>query len=100
MRNIHEIEEPANEDEEIRFIFIVNGFVPEFSNGLAFRKDKSYKNRLVKDVVCPYCGNYFEQIDVNIKVKVFRYTKKTVVDYHTARPCKVCHKTVAIRYTI
>ena len=100
MGNMFKIIEQEEINEEISFLFVVHGFAPEFSDGLVFRKDKSYKTRRMKDIICPYCGNYFEQVDINLKIEIFRWTKKTVADYHKSRPCKVCHKIVAIRYAL
>ena len=100
MENIFKVREPEEINEDVIFLFVVHGFAPEFSDGLVFRKDKAYKNRRMKDIICPYCGNYFEQVDINLKIEVFRCTKKTMADYHKSRPCKVCHKIVAIKYAL
>jgi hypothetical protein len=100
MEKTPEIIESTETAENDIFIFLVHGFAPEFSDGLVFRKDKSYKPKRTKDVICPYCGNFLEKVDINTKIEVFRCSKKTAVDYHKSRQCNICRGIVAIKYVL
>jgi Fe2+ or Zn2+ uptake regulation protein len=97
MREMLESIEPDCGEDDI-VIFIVHGFVPEFSDNIAFRIDKSYRTRRKKDIICPHCGRVFETVDEQIRVEVFRCSKKTGVDCHKFRHCKICHRIVGIKY--
>ena len=79
------------------FIFVVHGFVPEFYDGFAFRKDNS-KPRRTKDIECPYCGRIFDTVEATAKIEVFRCSTKSNVDCHNTRSCKICHRIVGVRY--
>jgi hypothetical protein len=88
---------PPEIAENPAFIFIVHGFAPEFSDGLAFRTDKTNSQRK-KDVECPHCGGVFERVDYRTKIEVFRCAAKSPAAFHKTRPCKICRGLVAVRF--
>jgi hypothetical protein len=97
MSDVLETVEPVEKNEDDIFVFVIHGFAPEFYDNLAFRIDKSGKPRRTKDVICPYCKRKFETVDANIKIEVFRYSKKSEEICHSFRACKMCHKVVGIK---
>jgi len=81
------------------YIFIVHGLAPEFYTDIAFRKDKSCKFRM-KDVICPFCGNVFDEVNAGVKIEVLRCprNKAATFKFHQTKPCRICHRIVAIKY--
>ena len=98
MNGIIKNTEPMGNNEDDIFIFVVHGFAPEFCDGFAFRTDKLCKPQRRKIIICPHCGRKFESVDANIKIEVFRYSRKSEETCHTFRHCKICHKVVGIKY--
>ena len=88
----------TNAVDDIFYIFLVHGSVPEFCDGLAFRYDKKRRSEPKKSVVCPYCGEEFEKVDINTKIEVFRCSNKSKAHHHKLRKCKMCYSTVGIKY--
>ena len=98
MNGINKNTEPMVQGEDDIYVLVVHGFAPELYDGFVFRIDKSCKSRRKKDIFCPHCGRKFESVDANIKVEIFRYSRKSEEICHNFRHCKICHKVVGIKY--
>ncbi|MDR1663826.1 MAG: hypothetical protein LBR83_02760 [Clostridiales bacterium] len=93
-----QIIEPDEERDDDIYVLVIHGFVPEFYDGVAFRIDKSFKPRRTKDISCPHCGRKFETVGVDIKVEVFRFSKKSEETCHNFRHCKICHNIIGLKF--
>ena len=85
------------QDDEMFYIFVVHGLVPEFMDGVAFRIDKSIPRR-VKEIKCPYCGRQFETVDAGTRVEVYCKPQKSDIACHSYRACRICHGVVGIKF--
>jgi hypothetical protein len=85
-------------DDEYIFIFVVQGSVPEFTDGLAFRFDETRRMDRRKSVICPHCNGEFGSVNIQTKIEVFRCSLKSKVQTHKTRKCKTCFEVVGIRY--
>ena len=81
------------------FVFVIHGFAPEFSDGIAFRTDKSAASRRRKNIICPHCSGVFDTVDYRTKIEVFRYSSKSGANVHKTRKCKACRGVVAVRFS-
>jgi hypothetical protein len=98
MSDYIKISEPLEETGDDFFVLILHGFVPEFYDNFAFRTDKSVKARRTKDIFCPHCKKRFETVDANVKVEVFRYSRKSEEICHNFRHCKICRNVIGIKF--
>ena len=91
-------EEKPENHEDIMFVYMVYGVVPEFMPHLAFRRDKHFKASGKKLIKCPHCGGVFITIELNEKVELYCHSKKAKIKWDNSIPCRNCNKMVGVIY--
>ena len=85
-------------DTEPDYFFEVQGFVPEFVDGVAFRRARRPERRL-KEVKCPHCSGVFEIVDEQTKIEVHRNPQINSAPCHSYKLCRTCRRKVGIKFT-
>ena len=84
---------------EIWYVYLVYGTVPELMPRMAFRRAKHFRTDNKKIIRCPYCGNIFTTIEASEKVEIFCHSTKIEITRHEAIPCRTCRNVVGIIYS-
>jgi hypothetical protein len=82
--------------DDILFVYIVHGNVPEFMPYMAFRRDRHFKAAGKKIIKCPHCKNTFTTVNKNEKIILYRHSKKADITWHDSLPCQTCRNKVGI----
>jgi hypothetical protein len=99
MEETKRIDTTHDPTEEVAYVYVVHGSVPEFMPHTAFRREKHFQTVRRKIIKCPYCRNAFTTVDDNERVELYRHSKKASVIYHDSMPCRTCHGVVGIIYS-
>ena len=85
------------DDDKLFYIFEVSGFVPEFMDGVSFRRTRNSSEEL-KIVKCPYCGVIIAKIADTAKVEVRRSSGKMQTPCTSYKKCGRCKGYIGIQF--
>ncbi len=82
---------------DMEYVLLVQGFAPELTPGVAFRRSKHFDKRNKRSIYCPYCGKPFKTVDSTVKLELCAVPRHKA-KYHSTIPCEACRNEVKIVY--
>ena len=90
----------VGKDDELFYVFEIDGYAPEFYSGVAFQKYAGLNKSRMKEIHCPHCTKVYTIVDLSVKVQVVTFPNKKNILCHEVKKCKICNKPVGLKFVV